>query len=295
MSSLPAYQHGHSQAILACHTTRSATNDMSFLVPHVKPGMSILDVGCGPGSITLGFAESVGPRGKVVGLDLGQRAIATANGLAKERGIENSEFLVGNVYSLPFPDESFDIVYCHQVLTHCLAKDGGPVAALKEMRRVCKAGGIVAPREGITNTGRNYPELPGLEQSMEWLVQRVYKNGGEVDPGARLHEFAEKAGFEKEKMRFKVGLSMWMTPEGGLFVPLAGRIKGWRRLLIQICVVLTERLSYGSNWTARTSEPEFLERAMEAGIENASKEEQIKMIQAWQAWTETDGAWRYAK
>lgn len=97
MSNLPvaAYQHGHSQAVLAGHAARSATNDMAFLVPSVKPGMSVFDVGCGPGSITLGFAELVGSSGRVAGLDMGERAIAAAKGLAEERGIDNSEFLVG--------------------------------------------------------------------------------------------------------------------------------------------------------------------------------------------------------
>ena len=69
--------------------------------------MRLLDVGCGPGSITLGLAEAVAP-GEVVGVDLQPAQVEQARALAAERGVANVRFEVASAYALPFPDAAFD-------------------------------------------------------------------------------------------------------------------------------------------------------------------------------------------
>ncbi|KAJ5667771.1 S-adenosyl-L-methionine-dependent methyltransferase [Penicillium maclennaniae] len=104
--------------------------------------MKILDIGCGPGSITLDFARHA-PQGHVIGLEYVSDPLPAARALAQEQGLSNIEFMEGNIHSLPFPDETFDIVHVHQVLQHI----SDPVRGLREMRRVVKKGGIVSARE----------------------------------------------------------------------------------------------------------------------------------------------------
>src|SRR5438105_1376606 len=133
------YTHGHHESVVRAHAARTAENSAAFVLPHLTPGARVLDVGCGPGSITCDFAVLAAP-GEVLGLDRSEDVLAQARALAEDRGLDNVSFTVGNVYDLDLEDESFDVVHAHQVLQHLT----DPVAAVREMRRVAKPGGIVA-------------------------------------------------------------------------------------------------------------------------------------------------------
>lgn len=113
-------------------------------MPSIRPHDLILDVGCGPGSITVGLAERA-PNGWTVGIDYGAGAIEAAQKSVEQNGGPNNcEFKIGNAYALEWGEGSFDVVHTHQCLIHL----DDPVKAFKEMRRVCKVSGIVGVREG---------------------------------------------------------------------------------------------------------------------------------------------------
>ena len=131
------YTHGHHESVLRSHRWRTAANSASYLVPLLEPGMDVLDVGCGPGTITADLATLTRP-GRTVGIDASEDVIAQASSLDPAAG---AEFRVGNLMELPFPDGSFDVVHAHQVLQHL----ADPVGALREMARVCRAGGWCGP------------------------------------------------------------------------------------------------------------------------------------------------------
>ena len=136
---------GHHPSVLKAHGNRTATNYASYILPHIRPRDLILDVGCGPGSITIGLAERA-PDGWTVGIDYGAEAIEAAKKHIEQiNGPKNCEFKTGNAYALDWDEESFDVVHTSQCLIHL----NDPVKAFKEMRRVCKVGGIVGVREGI--------------------------------------------------------------------------------------------------------------------------------------------------
>ena len=116
---------------------RSAGKEAAFFLPQLRPGMRLLDCGCGPGSITLGLAAAVAPA-PVVGVDLNAADIAAARALATRRGVSNVSFVVASVYALPFPDATFDAAFAHALLQHL----GEPGRALKEVRRVLRPGGV---------------------------------------------------------------------------------------------------------------------------------------------------------
>ncbi|CAI7675982.1 unnamed protein product [Penicillium pancosmium] len=194
------YTHGHHASVIRNHSARTAKNSVSFLLPHLKPSMKILDIGCGPGSITVDLAEYV-PQGHVTGLERAGTILTQARELASARGVTNIEFVEGDGNGLKFDDGSFDVVLCHQVLQHV----ADPVGVLREMNRVAKSGGIIAAREADYGVFAWYPELPGLR---EWqgLYDRIARfNGGEPNAGRFLHVWGRKAGLDDEEIAWWSG------------------------------------------------------------------------------------------
>src|SRR5262249_35028760 len=136
------YTHGHAPATVRQHGRRTADEAAAFLLPELRPGMRLLDVGCGPGSITLGLAQRLAP-GEGVGVDLSTETRAAARRTVEAQGVTNLTYREGSVYQLPFPDASFDVAYAHQVLQHLRE----PSQALREMLRVVRPGGLIAARD----------------------------------------------------------------------------------------------------------------------------------------------------
>lgn len=138
------YTLGHDDATLKAHQERTANVVAAYLLPHIRSSDDILDVGCGPGTITLGLAGQA-PEGRTVGIDYSSTAIEAAKKAAEAEGApKNAEFKTGDAYALEWKDASFDIVHAHQCLIHL----EDPVQALREMQRVCKSQGRIGAREG---------------------------------------------------------------------------------------------------------------------------------------------------
>jgi SAM-dependent methyltransferase len=183
------YTHGHAPAVVRQHAQRTAEEAAAFLLPELRPDMRLLDVGCGPGSITRGLAERV-PSGEVIGLDLSRETLEAARRDAAARGLANLRYEEGSVYSLPFPDGSFDVVYAHQVLQH-LRERG---AALREMLRVVRRGGLVAVRDVDWGTVAYWPRDPWLDRFVDVHQRAWYGNGGEPQMGRHLRALFNEVG-----------------------------------------------------------------------------------------------------
>jgi len=125
-------ERGNPQAD-AHHARRSAATQAAFFLPYLRPAMRLLDCGCGPGTITAGFA-AVLHAGEVIGLDLDEAALARARATATQQQLPNIRFDVGDLYHLPYPDGSFDAVFSHAVLEHL----GQPDTTLREIYRVLR-------------------------------------------------------------------------------------------------------------------------------------------------------------
>ncbi|EXJ92630.1 hypothetical protein A1O3_01182 [Capronia epimyces CBS 606.96] len=244
------YSHGHDKSVVQDHARRTAQDSAAFLLPHIRPTDTILDVGCGPGTITADLAALV-PQGKVIGSDAVEGVLTQARQVAAERGLTNVAFETADANSLPYPDDSFDIVYCHQVLQH--VKD--PVGILREMRRVAKPGGRVAAREADYKAWAWYPELPEISRWAD-LYQKVAKsNGGEPNAGRYCHVWARQAGF---------------TPHD-----IDASWDSWR--------YTGERVRHFSlSWTGRILQPGFATTAVREGF---TTDDEIKAIsEAWRFW-----------
>jgi SAM-dependent methyltransferase len=193
----PAYTHGHHESVLRSHTWRTAANSAAYLLPRLAPGQRVLDVGCGPGTITADLAEVVAPTGAVVGIDASASVVAEASSRAADR----FSCAVADVFSLPFDDGSFDVVHAHQVLQHL----PDPVAALREMKRVLRPGGVLAVRDSDYGA---FTWAPASSAWSRWLAlyhEVTRRNGADADAGRSLLAWVRAAGF----VGIEPGSSTW--------------------------------------------------------------------------------------
>jgi SAM-dependent methyltransferase len=252
------YTHGHHPSVLRSHSWRTATNSCAFLLPLLRPTLKILDIGCGPGTITADLAALV-PEGSVIGLEYAPEVLIQARKLSEERGLNNLTFEEGDVMKLRFKDGEFDVVHAHQVLQHV----GDPVGALREMRRVCKKGGIVAVRDADFSSFTWYPNIGGLD---EWsnLYKRVARsNGGEPDAGRRLHVWAVEAGFDRSQLTCSASTWCYATP--------------------------SERSWWSGLWAERTVSSAFAALAVGGG--HASEEQLKEVAASWTHWGTQEDGW----
>ena len=185
------YTTGYSTAAVERYTRRTADQDAGFIVPHLRSSMSLLDCGCGPGTITVGLAEIVSP-GQVVGIDIEASQIEIAKDRATRQGVTNVRFEVGNIYEIPFPDGTFDAVLAHAVLNYL----GDPRKALQEMYRVLRSGGVAGVRASDIGGDIFEPnDDPIIGRSREFAARLIQHNGGNAHTGRRLRGLLGAAGF----------------------------------------------------------------------------------------------------
>ena len=248
------YTHGHHESVLRSHRSRTVENSAAYLIDHLQPGVDVVDVGCGPGTITLDIAARVAP-GRVTGLDTEADIIEQARQSARD--VPNVTFRTGDVYALDFSDASFDVVHAHQVLQHL----SDPVAALREMRRVCKPGGVVAARDSDYAAMTWYPEIPALTRWLSLYHDVTRSNGAEADAGRRLRAWALAAGFSD--VRASASAWCFSTPD--------------------------EREWWSGIWAERVVASRLGEQAVERGL--ATNEELLEIAAGWHEWSAAIDAW----
>jgi len=253
---MATYTHGHHESVLRSHRWRTAENSAAYLLPSLKSGDTVLDVGCGPGTITADLATLVTP-GRVTALEITDEALGLARTEIERRGLTTVSFAVGDIHALDFPDDAFDVVHAHQVLQHV----GDPVAALREMGRVTRPGGIVAARDSDYAAFTWFPRLPELDEWLD-LYERVARgNGGEPDAGRRLLSWAHAAGFSE----VTASSSTWCfaNPE--------------------------DRAWWGGMWADRVQQSDMARQALASGMATRSDLERIS--DAWLRWAADDDGW----
>lgn len=185
------YTHGYGAAVLDSHRARTAANSAAHLLPHLEPGMRLLDVGSGAGTITADLARFVGPA-RCTALEVSEHAAALTRAELDRQGLAEVTVLVGDAQALDLPDDAVDVVHAHQVLQHL----PDPVAALAEFRRVSRPGGLVAVRDSDYAGFRWFPEEPAWDRWLDLYQQAAAANNGHPDAGRRLLAWAHAAGFE---------------------------------------------------------------------------------------------------
>ncbi|WCM56021.1 class I SAM-dependent methyltransferase [Microbacterium sp. EF45047] len=251
---MAVYTHGHHDSVLRSHSNRTIANSAAYLAPHLAPDQRLLDVGAGPGTITIDFASRVA---HVTATEIDAQALSLSQALAARTGTTNIAFAVADVHALGFPDDAFDIAHAHQVLQHV----GDPVQALREMARVVRPGGLVAARDADYAGFLWYPLLPELDEWMRLYQAAARANGGEPDAGRRLLSWAHAAGLAD----VTASASTWLyaTPE--------------------------ERAWWGGMWADRILESALARQLVDTGLAGTAD---LRRISAgWRAWAGHDDGW----
>jgi SAM-dependent methyltransferase len=250
------YTHGHHESVLRSHRWRTAENSAAYLLPRLKSGDTVLDVGCGPGTITADLAMLVTP-GRVTALETGDAALDLARAEIGRRGVDTVDFAVGDVHALDFADDTFDVVHAHQVLQHV----GDPVTALREMRRVTRPGGLIAVRDSDYSAFTWFPQLPELDEWLALYLRVARGNGGEPDAGRRLLAWAHAAGLRDATATS----STWCfaTPE--------------------------DRQWWGGMWADRILASDMARQARQSGA--AEESDLMRISQAWRDWAAHPDGW----
>ncbi len=244
------YLHGHAESVLRSHRSRTAQNSAAYLLPVLRPGHRLLDIGSGPGTITCDLAEHVA---EVIAIEPDEAAIELTRREAAERGASTVICEIADVHRLPYPDDSFDIVHAHQVLQHL----PDPVTALREMARVTRPGGYVAARDSDYSGFFWHPRVPALDSWLELYLRLARAAGGEPDAGRWFPTWAAAAGLENAA--FTASTWCYTSPD--------------------------DRRWWGGLWSDRALTSTFTERALEAGVSRAELE---RISAGWREWAAAD-------
>lgn len=253
------YLHGHVASVVDAHATRTVESSAAYLAPHLRPGQRVLDVGCGPGSITLDLARRVAP-GEVVGVDSSPAVVSQARAAAQgaeDAGEARLRFEVADAMALPFADDSFDVVHAHQVLQHV----ADPVGLLREMARVTRPGGLVAARDADYEAMTWAPAHPGLTRWLELYRAAARGTGAEPDAGRHLLGWCHEAGLTQAS----ASASVWCFADD--------ESRHW----------------WGGQWQRRAVESGFHDEVVSQGL--AGEGDIDLVVDGWRAWTESPDGW----
>jgi SAM-dependent methyltransferase len=250
------YTHGHHESVLRSHQRRTAEDSAAYLLPYLNQGMSLLDVGCGPGTITADLAALVAP-GSVTAVDQFADVLNVARAEVQRNNLSNVSFATADVHRLGCPDDVFDVVHAHQVLQHV----ADPVQALREMKRVCAPGGIVAARDADYSGFIWWPRLPELDFWLDIYRQAARANRGEPDAGRRLLSWALEAGFDD------------VAPTGSVWCYATPDTRAW----------------WGGMWADRILHSGVARELVDRGLATPAQLQEIST--AWRAWAAAQDGW----
>ncbi|MFE6509767.1 class I SAM-dependent methyltransferase [Nocardioides sp. NPDC057767] len=251
---MSTYTHGHHESVLRSHRWRTAENSAAYLLPWLSPEQRLLDVGAGPGTITLDLAGRVA---QVTATEIGETELGLSRQVASAGGVMNIDFRVEDVHALSIEDAAYDIVHAHQVLQHV----ADPVQALREMRRVTRPGGLVAVRDSDYAGFVWWPESAELTEWLRLYQRAARANGGEPDAGRRLVSWARAAGFTD----IEVSSSTWCfaDPE--------------------------DRAWWGGMWADRFTDSAVARQLVDS--KDATTADLARVADGWRSWAEAEDGW----
>ncbi|GAM84569.1 hypothetical protein ANO11243_025650 [Dothideomycetidae sp. 11243] len=258
------YVNGHGQAVVKTHQDRTAENTCGYLLPTLKklteanPKVTLIDIGCGVGSITVGLAAYI-PQGTVTAFDLSENVLAPARAAAEAANATNIEFATGTVLDLPFPDDSFDVVHGSQMLQHLTDRETG----LREMYRVCKPGGVVAVRDMCLHTWTISPQPEWWTKWHGIVMGQLNSTHIKGRDGPQALALCLSIGIKAAQVKSSAGCWVWATPE--------------------------ERIPFAEAWAKRITDSPMAEWALKDG--GYSKKQLEDIGKGWIEWSREPAGW----
>jgi len=190
-----AYTPGYSANATTFMARRSLEVHGAFVLPFLRDDLAVLDLGCGPGSITLDLSRRL-PRGRILGLDREKPQIELGEAAARAAGAANIEFRAGDVSDLELPPASFDLVFSHALFEHL----EDPLEVLRQIKPILRPGGHVALRSPDWGGFLLYPDIPASQKAMAAYEALQRRNGGDTHAGRKLAAWLSDAGFIQPRL-----------------------------------------------------------------------------------------------
>ena len=195
----------------------------------IKPGMRVLDIGCGPGSVTFMLARRVGNEGRVFAVDQSGKMLELARKNASDAGISNVTFIAGG-FDAAFPERgTLDAVVGRRVLMY----QADAAQAVMQLVDAIRPGGIIVFHEhDMVEISDGQTSLPLHDRVRSWLREMLRREGANLRMGFELHSALSKAGLAVERVRAEANV---LTPTASY--PIGWIVRAVLPRLVQLGVV----------------------------------------------------------
>ena len=185
------YVHGYSdREVIRLFDQANTLAELLHADTRYPPGSTVLEAGCGVGAQTVILARA-SPEARITAVDISEASLSKARALLERAGIRNVELQQGDIFHLPFEDNSFDHLFVCFVLEHV----PDPLQALMSLKRVLKPGGSITVIEGDHGSAYYYPESAEAMRTIQCLIELQARMKGNALIGRQLFPLLTRAGF----------------------------------------------------------------------------------------------------
>jgi len=191
----------------------------------ITRGMKVLDVGCGPGDVSLIAADLVGETGSVLGIDSSLEPLRLAQSRVQEASLTQVSFHAGDILDLTL-DQEFDAIVGRFILMHLPE----PAAVVRHLTQYLRPGGVVVFQEYdlASHSDAFYPPSLLWELVWLWCTRAFQQAGGELATGRKLSTTLQEAGLAVPQMRYESAMGggqdwigyEWWAETVRIFLPL---------------------------------------------------------------------------
>jgi ubiquinone/menaquinone biosynthesis C-methylase UbiE len=201
----------------------------------ITAGMRVLDLGCGPGDVSLLVAELVGETGHVVGVDANPGVLDLARARAQKAGLAQVSFLGRDIRELTL-DQDYDAIVGRLILLYLPER----ADILRRLAQRLRPGGVVAFQEYDLFTDPNllYPPSQLWQQTWSWIIQAFHRAGAELQMGSKLYSTFLEAGLSDPQMRYEAIVAG--GPESPIYEFVADVVRALLPMLVKFGIATAE-------------------------------------------------------